>query len=227
MCGRYTFIPKKDLKGKSRAVKILDQYQEDARYNAAPSQLLPVITGEAPNTLQFFSWGLLPHWANKGYKHKSVNARAETLTKKPMFRELVNSKRCLVLADSFYEWRTSSAGKQPYRILLKSEELFCFAGFWDEWADKATGEVVDTFTIITTKANKLMRPIHERMPVLLHPEQEEEWLSCESANEHLLSLLKPYPSEELKAYPVSSLVNSPANDSPQVLETAPEQGSLF
>lgn len=181
---------------------MLKQYYADARYNAAPSQLLPVTTGEEPDTLQFFSWGLLQHWAKKDYKHKSVNARAESLTEKPMFRELVNSKRCLVLADGFFEWRTSSAGKQPYRILLKSEELFCFAGLWDEWADKATGEVVDTFTIITTEANELMRPIHDRMPVLLHPEEEEEWLSSEKANEHLLSLLKPYPSEELKAYPV-------------------------
>ncbi|MDX5422138.1 MAG: SOS response-associated peptidase [Hymenobacteraceae bacterium] len=228
MCGRYTFIPKKEAKGRSRAVKLLKQYHDEARYNAAPSQLLPVITNEAPDTLQFFSWGLLPHWAReKGYKHKSINARAESLTEKPTFRELINSRRCLVPADSFYEWRATSAGKQPYRILLKSEELFCFAGLWDAWTDKETGEVVDSFTIITTEANELMRPIHERMPVLLHPEEEELWLSSEQANEHLLSLLRPYPSGELKAYPVSQLVNSPANDTPRVLDPVGEQGSLF
>lgn len=228
MCGRYSFIPRKESKGRSKAAKLLLQYEAEARYNAAPSQLLPVVTDREPDKLQFFSWGLVPHWAReKNYKHKSINARAETLTEKPLFRQLVNQKRCLVPADSFYEWRTTPTGKQPYRILLRDEGLFCFAGLWDEWADPETGEVLDTFTIITTEANALMRPLHERMPVLLHPEEEEEWLSGEQANEHLLSLLKPYPSEELKAYPVSQLVNSPANDSPEVLEPVAEQGDLF
>ncbi|MDX5481862.1 MAG: SOS response-associated peptidase [Hymenobacteraceae bacterium] len=228
MCGRYSVIPKKGAKGGSRATKLLEQYHAETRYNAAPSQLLPVVTDREPDKLQFFSWGLLPHWSKeKGYKHKSINARAETLTEKPTFRELINHKRCLVPADSFYEWKSTSAGKQPYRVLLRSGELFSFAGLWDEWADKETGEVVDSFTIITTEANELMRPIHDRMPVLLHPEEEELWLSGEQANEHLLSLLRPYPSEEMKVYPVSSLVNSPTHDSPEVLEPAPEQGSLF
>jgi putative SOS response-associated peptidase YedK len=229
MCGRYSIITKKkETKGSVRAARLLEQAQADNRFNAAPSQLLPVITNQDPDQVQYFSWGLVPHWAKeKNYKHKSINARAETLTEKPMFRQLVNQKRCLVPSDSFYEWRATPTGKQPYRILLKDEGLFCFAGLWDEWADPETGEVLDTFTIITTEANALMRALHERMPVLLHPEEEAEWLSSEQANEHLLSLLKPYPSEEMKAYPVSPLVNSPANDSPEVLEPVGEQGDLF
>ncbi|WP_242918036.1 SOS response-associated peptidase [Pontibacter liquoris] len=229
MCGRYSIISKnKESKGSVRAARLLKQAEVDNRFNVAPSQLLPVITNEEPDKLQFFSWGLLPHWAkDKGYKLKTINARAETLTEKPLFRELINRKRCLAPADSFYEWRTSSAGKAPYRFLLKDEGLFCFAGLWDEWTDKETGEVINSYTLITTAANELMLPIHDRMPVLLHPEEESLWLSGELADEHLLSLLHPYPSEEMKAYPVSHLVNSPANDSPQVLEPAPEQGSLF
>ncbi|MBF9252503.1 SOS response-associated peptidase [Pontibacter sp. 172403-2] len=229
MCGRYSIISKKkESKGSIRAARLLKNAEVDNRYNVAPSQLLPVITNEAPDELQFFSWGLLPHWAKeKNYKHKTINARAETLTEKPAFRQLVNSKRCLVPADSFYEWRSSSAGKTPYRFLLKDEGLFCFAGLWDEWADKETGEVIRSYTLITTEPNELMRPIHDRMPVLLHPEEEGLWLSDERADEYLLSLLRPYPSEEMKAYPVSHLVNSPVNDSPEVLEPAPEQGSLL
>jgi putative SOS response-associated peptidase YedK len=229
MCGRYSIISKnRESRGSMRASRLLKQAEMDNRFNVAPSQSLPVITNDKPDELQFFSWGLLPHWAKeKGYKHKSINARAETITEKPMFRQLVNQKRCLVPADGFYEWRDSPTGKVPYRFLLRDEGLFCFAGLWDEWADKETGEVIRTYTLITTEANELMRPIHDRMPVLLHPEEEELWLSNERADEHVLSLLHPYPSDEMKAYPVSRLVNSPANDTPEVLEPAPEQGDLF
>ncbi|MCC9167980.1 SOS response-associated peptidase [Pontibacter harenae] len=142
MCGRYSIISKnREPKGSVRAVRLLQQAEAENRFNAASSQLLPVITSDAPDELQFLSWGLLPHWAkDKGYKHKTINARAEMLTEKPMFRELVNRRRCLVPADGFYEWRTTAAGKVPYRFLLKDEALFCFAGLWDEWADKETGE---------------------------------------------------------------------------------------
>ncbi|GAB3542475.1 SOS response-associated peptidase [Pontibacter brevis] len=229
MCGRYSIVTKnKESKGSVRATRLLKQAEAEDRFNVAPSQQLPVITNEDPERLQFFSWGLLPHWAKeKNFKHKTINARAETLTEKPMFKQLVNRRRCLVPADSFYEWRTSSAGKMPYRFLLKDEGLFCFAGLWDEWADRETGEVNLSYTLITTEPNELMRPIHDRMPVLLHPEEEELWLSDARADEHLLSLLNPYPSEEMKSYPVSKLVNSPANDTPKVLEPAPEQGDLF
>ncbi len=232
MCGRYSVAPK--LKGKrksnneSRAARLLEQYHVGARYNASPSQLLPVVTGEKPGELQFFSWGLLPHWAEgRGARSKPINARTETLTEKPTFRELLAQRRCLVPADGFYEWRKTATGKVPYRFLLHSGELFSFAGLWDVWADRETGEMVSSFAIITTEANELVRSTHSRMPVMLHPADEAAWLDVTTSDKMLRGLLQPYPAEEMKAYPVSSLVNTTANDSPTVLAPVPEQGSLF
>ncbi|MBB6609725.1 SOS response-associated peptidase [Pontibacter sp. Tf4] len=230
MCGRYSVaITVKDKNNKaSRVARLLEKYKLEAHYNAAPSQPLPVVTSDKPDQVQHFSWGLLPHWSKDGNsKIKPINARAETLLDKPSFRELISSKRCLVPADGFYEWRTSTAGKAPYRFLLKSEELFSFAGLWDEWADTKTGEVLNTFTIITTQANELVKPTHDRMPVILAPENEESWLDKNSSNKLLLDLLQPFPAAEMKAYAVSPLVNSVTNNTPAILIPAPEQGSLF
>ncbi|WP_276497904.1 SOS response-associated peptidase [Pontibacter litorisediminis] len=218
MCGRYSVIPK--AKGDSRVAKLLAERMQEGRYNAAPSQSLPVVTGDKPDTIQYFSWGLQPFWAKDAKAVKrSINARAETLTEKPSFRTLLKSKRCLVPADGFFEWQKTEHGKVPHRILLKSEELFSFAGLWDEWADKGTGEVLHTFTIITTEANKLVRPIHDRMPVMLSPEAEELWLDEHETQEDLLSLLKPFEAAQMKEYPVSTLVNSPLNNVPEVLNS--------
>ncbi|MDX5442919.1 MAG: SOS response-associated peptidase, partial [Hymenobacteraceae bacterium] len=219
MCGRYTIIPK--AKGNSRAVKLLQEFQ--ARYNAAPSQALPVITSAEPDKLQFFHWGLLPHWSkDREYKHKPINARAETLTEKPTFKSLLTQKRCLVPADSFFEWRSVGKTKKPYRIQLKSEELFTFAGLWDEWVDKQTGEVEHTFTIITTTANEMVKPLHERMPVMLHPDEENLWLTdAGGANQTHLNMLRPYPAEEMKLYAVTEFVNAASHDSPATIEPEP------
>jgi putative SOS response-associated peptidase YedK len=219
MCGRYSVVPK-IAKGRSKAVSLLITHLEDGRYNAAPSQQLPVITSQQPDALQFYSWGLQPFWAKDAKAVKrSINARAESLTEKPTFRSLLKSKRCLVPADGFYEWQVTEQGKVPHRILLQSEELFTFAGLWDEWADKSTGEVLHTFTIITTEANELVKPIHDRMPIILSPEAEELWLDEHESQEGLLSLLAPYNGDEMKAYPVSPLVNSPLNNVPEVLNS--------
>jgi putative SOS response-associated peptidase YedK len=136
-----------------------------------------------------------------------------------MFRSLLGSKRCLVPADGFFEWQVTEHGKVPFRIMLKSEVLFTFAGLWDEWADKSTGEVLHTFTIITTEANELVKPIHDRMPVILSPETEELWLDEHETQEDLLALLQPYAASKMKAYAVSPLVNSPVNNVPEVLNS--------
>ena len=219
MCGRYTVLPVVKT-GRSKTGKIVEEGLKDAHYNAAPSQNLPVITNKQPNLLQFFSWGLQPFWAKDAKAVKrSINARAETLTEKPMFRSLFKSKRCLVPADGFFEWQKTEQGKVPHRIMLKSEELFSFAGLWDEWTDKETGEVLHTFSVITTDANDLVRPIHDRMPVILSPEAEELWLNENEPQEDLLSLLMPYQANEMKAYPVSPLVNSPLNNVPEVINS--------
>ncbi|MFD2246654.1 SOS response-associated peptidase [Pontibacter ruber] len=218
MCGRYSVIPK--AKGRSRVSRLLENHLQEAHYNAAPSQTLPVVTNKQPDEIQLFSWGLQPFWAKdvKSIK-RSINARAETLTEKPSFRNLLKSKRCLVPADGFYEWMVMPQGKVPYRILLKNEALFSFAGLWDEWLDKNTEEVLHTYTIITTEANDLVKPIHDRMPVILSPEAEELWLNEHKAQEDLLSLLKPFKAEDMKAYPVSPLVNSPLNNIPEIINS--------
>lgn len=218
MCGRYTVIPK--AKGNSLVAKLLEEQLKDEHYNAAPSQALPIVTSQKPSELQFFLWGLQPFWAKdtKSVK-RSINARAETLTEKPSFRNLLKSKRCLVPADGFFEWQATPQGKVPYRILLKSEALFSFAGLWDEWLDKGTGEVLHTYTIITTEANDLVKPIHSRMPVILSPDAEELWIDEHETLEDLLSLLRPFDTDRLKAYAVSQLVNSALNNTPEVINS--------
>jgi putative SOS response-associated peptidase YedK len=218
MCGRYSVVPK--AKGSSRVAKLLEKGLKEGRYNAAPSQALPVVTNKLPGELQFFSWGLHPFWAKDAKAVKrSINARAETLAEKPSFRNLLRSKRCLVPADGFFEWQVTPQGKVPHRIQLKSEDTFSFAGLWDEWTDKSSGEVLHTYAIITTEANDLVKPIHDRMPVILSPEAEELWLDEHESQEDLLSLLRPYEAGKMKAYAVSPLVNSPLNNVPEVLNS--------
>ncbi|MFD3003846.1 SOS response-associated peptidase [Pontibacter toksunensis] len=193
---------------------------KEAHFNAAPSQNLPVVTNTQPDIIQFFSWGLQPFWAKDAKAVKrSINARAETLTEKPSFRNLFKSKRCLVPADGFFEWQVTPQGKVPHRILLLDENTFSFAGLWDEWLDKSSGEILHTYTIITTEANELVKPIHDRMPVILSPEAEELWLDAHESQNVLLSLLKPYAANKMKAYPVSPLVNSPLNNVPEVINS--------
>ena len=218
MCGRYSVLPK--AKGNSRAAKLLAKSLKEAHYNAAPTQSLPVITNEQPDAVQFFSWGLQPFWAKDAKSVKrSINARAETLAEKPFFRKLLETKRCLVPADGFFEWQVTDHGKVPYRVLLKDEQTFSFAGLWDEWVDKSTGEVLHTYAIITTDANELVKPIHDRMPVILSPDEEELWLDAHESQEELLSLLHPYDPDKMKAYPVSPLVNAAVNNVPEVLNS--------
>ncbi|WP_439882163.1 SOS response-associated peptidase [Pontibacter sp. MBLB2868] len=230
MCGRYSVaVSVKDKNNKaSKVARLLEEFQAPARYNAAPSQLLPVVTADEPEKLQLFSWGLLPNWANdRSQTNKPINARAETLLDKPSFRGLVSRRRCLVPADGFYEWRKTAAGKVPYRFLLKDEALFSFAGLWDEWTDPETGEVTESFTIITTEANGLVRPTHDRMPVILSPDAEAAWLNVTNGSNMLRDLLQPFPASEMKSYPVSALVNSTAHDAPQLTVPVAEQGNLF
>ena len=217
MCGRYSPVAKPS-KLESRFGARLTEEWEAPFFNAAPSQGLPVITNGQPTVLQFFSWGLLPFWTKSGIKsRRSINARAETLTEKPTFRHLIGRKRCLVLADGFYEWKQNETGKDQYRLLRQDEEPFAFAGLWDEWVNKETGEVLHTYAIITTEANELVRPIHDRMPVMLLPGEEHQWLEEKADSAGYLDLLRPYPADQMKAYPVSPLVNFPQNNVPEVL----------
>lgn len=228
MCGRYTFIspaPATEERFEARFTQ-----EMPPNYNAAPSQHLPIITNAAPGQIQLVQWGLVPGWVKELQAAlKPINARAETLAEKPSFRQLLQRKRCLVLADSFYEWQqvappAGAKGKKakvPHRILLRDEQPFAFAGLWDEWADRQTGEVLPTFTIITTEPNDLMAKLHNRMPVLL-PDREAElaWLDDGVPTTAHQALLRPYPTEQMQAYVVSTLVNSPAHNGPEVMAAA-------
>ena len=217
MCGRYSFItPAPSAEARFEAV-----FAEPAPllYNAAPSQRLPVITNAAPGRVQLLRWGLVPAWSrDPSGGPKPINARAETLADKPSFRLLLGRRRCLVLADGFYEWQATPAGKVPHRILLRNEQPFAFAGLWDEWVDRATGELHPTFTIITTEPNELMAGIHNRMPVIL-PDRAAElaWLDDGRKLAAHQQQLQPFAATAMQEYVISKRVNSPANNDAAVL----------
>jgi len=213
MCGRYSFAVEDALIKERFGVSVRSAIYK-ARYNCAPSQHLAVITNKLPGGLEFFRWGLIPFWAkDPSIGNKLINARVETLLGKPSFREAFRRQRCLVPADSFYEWKRN-AHKIPFRILMKNQSPFAMAGIWDRWKNRE-GEVIHSFSIITTEPNALMSSIHNRMPVILLPENESRWLQ-ETDDSLLQSFLKPYPAGLMDAYPVTKLVNSPGNDSPEI-----------
>ncbi|MGQ0793037.1 MAG: SOS response-associated peptidase [Deltaproteobacteria bacterium] len=222
MCGRYTLTSDADtLERRFGFAAEQSAAPITPRFNICPGQLAPVIALDgASRGLRLMRWGLVPHWAgDEGIGYKMINARAETITEKPSFRKPFREKRCLVLADGFYEWGQSEKKiKTPLRFTLKTKEPFALAGLWDLW-HKPDGAALLTFTIITTEANALMRPIHDRMPVILAKEDESFWLGGSPRDtERLREMLAPYPSELMHRCEVSSLVNSPKNDSPLCIE---------
>jgi putative SOS response-associated peptidase YedK len=220
MCGRYTVSADPEQLAE-RFNAALPPEMLQPRYNAAPTQSLPVLLNRDARQIQLLRWGLVPHWAKApSTDYSMINARAETIDQKPAFREALSKRRCLVLADSFYEWQKSATGKVPMRIMLKSGEPFAFAGLWESWQDHATGDVLRSFTIITTTANELVSPIHNRMPVIVLPQDEKLWLDDQAGPDAWRSLLRPYPADLMKTYPVSRRVNSPANDDPSLLALA-------
>ncbi len=213
MCGRTSlYLPQAVVESRfdAEATEPLEP-----RYNVAPFEDLPVITNARPEAIDQFVWGFLPEWAEDPEEsYRPINARAETVAEKPMFRAAYEAKRCLVLVDGFYEWQErEAASSQPYRIQRADEEPFAMAGLYSQWA--ANGSSLETVTIVTTEANDLLEPIHDRMPVVLPPDVERQWLDTDGNPE---DLLRPYPDEDLEAYPISRTVNDPENDTPAVLE---------
>jgi putative SOS response-associated peptidase YedK len=216
MCGRYTLTTgKKEI---AEQLSLFDVPDLDPHFNIAPTQSVPVarrLPDQPRGEVVLLRWGLVPSWADdRAIGNRLINARAETVADKPAFRAAFRKRRCLVLADGFYEWqKTGSPKKQPYYFKLKDDGLFAFAGLWEHW-DKE-GEVVESCTIVTTDANELLRPMHDRMPVILHRGDYERWLdpSNQTAKD-LLPLLRPFPAEEMRAYPVSLHVNNPRHDDP-------------
>lgn len=192
------------------------------RYNIAPAQsvaAMRVDPSSTVRTLVMLRWGLIPSWAkDPKIGHQCINAKAETVAEKPSFRSAFKKRRCLIIATGFYEWQVQGRTKQPIWIGLQSKRPFGFAGLWEQW-QPPEGAPLETYTIITTEPNDRMAPIHHRMPVILAPTSYDQWLDPRFQQiDSLQAMLRPYPSEELTVYPVSTLVNNPRNDTPQVLE---------
>jgi len=225
MCGRFG-ASYRDIK---TVWNLHGSFSFQTRYNVAPSQEVPVIIrNEGRNEAKVMKWGLVPSWApDPSIGQRMINARSETLLEKPSFKQAVDNRRCLVPANGFYEWRHDGKRKVPMWIQFKTREPFAFPGLWDCWIDRDTGTNLYTFTIITTRANALLRPIHDRMPVMYDREMGRQWLEQPFGNdEMMLSLvLQPVQSERLEAYEVSTLVNSPENDSPECVRRV-SPGSL-
>jgi len=236
MCGRYSlFTPPEELEERFDA---RFAFEFEPRYNAAPGQRLPVVTGEDSDAIRRLEWGLLPRWADES-DEGHINARAETVDEKPAFAEAFEAPteggndratpaagRCLVPADGFYEWADTGDGKRPYRVALGDDRPFAMAGLWERWTpdtvqaglesfgDGAADEEpdpVETFTILTTEPNEVVEPLHHRMAVVLDRKEEAAWLEGEAVP------LDPAPADEFRAYPVSTAVNDPSNDRPELI----------
>jgi putative SOS response-associated peptidase YedK len=220
MCGRFTLV--------SPFVAVAERFRVAApaglrpRYNIAPGQEILCVLGDGKNRLESLRWGLIPFWAkDPAIGNRLINARAETLAEKPSFRQAFARRRCLVVADGFYEWRSAGKRKVPVYIFLKSRTPFGFAGLYETWI-APDGTQIRTCTIITTEANDLLRPIHDRMPVILPERVEGDWLDpAENRLEWLQSLLRPFPPDKMDAYDVTPVVNHAAHDAPDCILPVP------
>jgi len=223
MCGRFTLgATAADL---ARQFDLATIPAWTPRYNIAPSQAVPAviqIRETAARESRPFRWGLVPSWAkDPTIGNRMINARSETAATKPTFRKSFRERRCLILADGFYEWKREGSRKQPFYIKLRDGEPFAFAGLWDHW-HPSDGQPLETCTILTTAPNAVLQPIHDRMPVILPPTAYSVWLDPAMRDvESVQALLTPYSGEGMIAYPVSTRVNRPANDSPDLVESLP------
>jgi putative SOS response-associated peptidase YedK len=223
VCGRFTLkSPPDDL----ASAFGLDEVPElETRYNIAPTQDVAVVRRDPRHegrTLAMLRWGLIPPWAkNPSVGNRLINARAESAADRPSFREAFRFRRALVVADGFYEWKRVGARKQPIHIGLRDRRPFGFAGLWERWR-APDGGTVESCTILTTEPNDLVRPIHDRMPVILPARHHDLWLDPEVVDAGgLVPLLGPYPAGEMTAHPVATLVNSPDNEGPDLIDPVP------
>lgn len=218
MCGRFTLTADpSDLQAAFKWVNF-GNAELSPRFNIAPTQPIPVITNTGTNKLDFFTWGLVPFWAkDPSLGSRMINARAETLSEKPSFKNAFKRRRCLILADGFYEWQKIPGEnvKTPTYIHMKDNRPFAFAGLWEEWNDPDGSQILSA-TIITTEPNELIKPIHNRMPVILPEPSYEKWLTPGEVNpQETSNLLRPLESSLMKLHHVSRIVNNPRNDQPE------------
>ena len=222
MCGRFSNDAKSSQIEKEFKTGKVNPKLFEPRYNIAPTQTIAaVLESGGERIVEGLRWGLIPSWAkDESIGSKLINARAETLSEKPSFKNAFRSHRCIIPASGFYEWQKQAKGaKQPFYFHLKDKEVFGFAGLYEQWLDRETGEQIETCTIITTEANKVLEPIHERMPVILKPKDYDQWLDAkEKDTNKLQKLLAPYPAPEMESYQVSKSVNVPSNDAPELIE---------
>ncbi|MBA2621866.1 MAG: SOS response-associated peptidase [Acidobacteria bacterium] len=222
MCGRFANRVKPEQIKKEFKVSTSGALAFEPRYNIAPAQIIDaVLDGQEGRILAPLKWGLVPSWAKEATANGMINARSETISEKPSFREAFKKRRCIIPASGFYEWqaaRGKGTAKQPFYFYLNGREVFGFAGLWEEWLDKTTGELLETCTIITAQANKLLKPVHDRMPVILHREDYDEWLDKNVKDTaRLEKLLLPYPADEMSSHAVSRSVNVPDTDTAELI----------
>ena len=229
MCGRYALTSNPELL--ARLFGLTGVFRWKRRYNIAPTQPAPVVRAGSDNAderrVDALHWGLIPSWAkDPAIGNRMINARSEAAAEKPAFRAAMRKRRCLVPADAFYEWQKTKDGKQPYCIRMTDEAPFAMAGLWEWWRDRNAGEdeeAIESFTILTTTPNALMRELHDRMPVIIEPEHYARWLDPDVQDpEKLADLLKPPAADLMTAHPVSRRVNSPRNDDAQCIAPVEE-----
>lgn len=221
MCGRFVLKSSHDEIASQFGLTSAGQLTTGPHYNIAPSTEIAVIRSNetGKRELAGLRWGLIPPWAKDSKRGTfPINARAETCATKPMFRNALRKRRCLIPADGFYEWGTIDGRKQPFYFHMLDDRPFAFAGLWERW--KGDGQTIDSCAIIVGTANELLQPIHDRMPIILEPNDYDLWLNPEITDAELLTpLLKPYPADEMAAYPVSTRVNSPRNDYAELIQS--------
>lgn len=213
MCGRFSLMTDVNVILERFQIQEFDPISYRKNYNIAPGQsILAVVNDGVKNKAGLLRWGLVPYWAqDPSIGYKMINARSETVDVKKSFKRLFTRRRCLIVADGFYEWKEERGKKLPFRIKLKNDQPFAFAGLWDRW--EKNGENLTTCTILTTEANSIMKDIHNRMPVILTPETEKIWLNPKNDDPNLLKqLLTKYSSKEMETYRVSTIVNSSKNN---------------
>ena len=220
MCGRFTLS--QPISAIASAFNLTPISPLEPRYNIAPTQLVPAILTlpeQGEKQLQMLRWGLIPSWAKDlNIGAKLINARAETVGEKPSFKAAFKRRRCLIIADGFYEWQRQEGKKQPYYFRLQNGQTFAFAGLWEHWRSP-DGQIINSCTILTTEANDLLRPIHNRMPVILDNENYNTWLDTEIQQTEISRLLHPYRADLMTSYAVSTKVNNPQNNTPECINS--------
>ena len=221
MLERYSISStREELEIRFPNIEVTDHYSP--RYNAAPSQLLPVVTSDNPDGFSFFYWGTVPKWSrNKTISRKLINADKEELNIKPSYRKALSKHRCLIPADGFYGWKSlSKKSRIPYRIILNEATPFYIAGLWQEYLNESD-QVIHTFCMVTIDANELIAPISDKMPAILKASDESKWLELHHTMEDLLELLQPFPAEQMGMYTVSPMIDSNKVDQPSMIKPAP------